>query len=164
MCGIFIFGKNRLWMFMLRCSHFFNLSILFYHCDQGQWYASLFFNNIGHNIFLCPVCCNLVDIFFKCCAMFSDLYACLQQWPSTLFLHATLTSKMSFLYSGIQRLPFFLKCNRTVMEASMLYIASGFIVQGYSPYKCIKCTCCIHSKGTFITKPIPLAFVLCLVF
>lgn len=43
-----------------------------------------------NNIFLCFVCCNLGDI---CFAMFSDLYARLKQWPSTLFLHATLTSK-----------------------------------------------------------------------
>lgn len=105
------------------------------------------FNNIGNNIFLCSVCCNLGDIFNVVRCFLICMLACsdgLQHCSSMPRWH----QKMSFLYSGIQCLSSHLKCNRTVTNPPMLYIASGFIVQGYSPHKCIKCAYCIHSKGT----------------
>lgn len=82
--------------------------------------------------------------------MFSDLYACLQPWPSTLFLHATLTSNnvISLLRYTTPFPP-----SWNVMEQSRTLpfytsLVQRFIVQGYTPHKCIKCACCMHSKGT----------------
>lgn len=114
---------------------------------SGSVVCIWFFNNIRNNIFLCSVCCNLGDILNVVQCFVICMLACsdgLQHCSSMPRRH----QKMSFLYSGIQRLFSFLKSNRTVTDAPMLYIASRFIVQGYSPHKCIKCAYCIHSKGT----------------
>lgn len=46
--------------------------------------------------------------------------------------------KMSFLYSGTQRLFSSLNCNRSVTDARIPHIVSRFIVQGYCQSKCIK--------------------------
>lgn len=106
-----------------------------------------FLNNIQNNMFLWSVCCSLGDIFnivqcFQICMLArSDGLQCCSSMPCW-------HQKMSFLYSGTQRLFSFLKWNRGITDAPILYIASRFIVQGYSPHKCIKCAYCVHSKGT----------------
>lgn len=98
-------------------------------------------------MFLWSVCCSLGDIFnivqcFQICMLArSDGLQCCSSMPCW-------HQKMSFLYSGTQRLFSFLKWNRGITDAPILYIASRFIVQGYSPHKCIKCAYCVHSKRT----------------
>lgn len=92
---------------------------------EGSWvYISLFFflNNIRNNIFLCFVCCNLEDMFNAVPCFLICMLACsdgLQHCSSMPHWH----QNTPFLYSGTQSLSSFLKCNRTVTDTSMLYIA-----------------------------------------
>lgn len=135
MCDIFIFSND----------HYFNLSILFHHCDQAQRFGSLF-NTIRNNTFLCFVCCSLGDIF--------NFVPCFQI--------CMLPAVMAFnvgppCHADIKKCHFFTQVWNAdsppwnVIEAAqtpMLYTASRFIVQGYSPHKCIKCVYCVHSNRT----------------
>lgn len=110
-------------VYAIRCGHFFNLSIFFSRRDQGQGYTSLFLITSETIPFLCFVWCNLGDIFNVLQCFVICMLACsngLQHCSSMAHQH----QKTSFLYSGIQRLFSFLKCNRTVTDAPVLYVAS----------------------------------------